>query len=264
MVSRNPWTRRQFLGGALVLMAAPALPACNRAAATGGGDAQPDGTVGLPDDVTATAPITVGNWTVPDGTFLTPERYAMLLAAFDALIPGDPTSPGATEVHAAWYVDQLLGAFRSDPPRIYAGGPFSGRHGGLDGFSSFQPLTRVEALRWRTYLEGSLGKPEREWNGPVAGLQAQYNDGLDALDALAQKSAGKGLATLDQATIAGLLDTADANFVTQLYTHVVEAMYGDPVYGGNFEQKGWKLIDYEGDRQPIGYTARQMSNPEEG
>ena len=267
-VSRNPLTRRRFLGGAVILAAAPALVSCRRDAATGENDAgsnsQADGTVDVPGDVTQVVQKTVGNWSVPDGTFLTPERYAMLLAAFDALIPGDAASPGATQVHAAWYLDQLLGAFSVDPPRIYAGGPFSGRHGGLDGFSHFQPLTRVETLRWRTYLEGSNGKPEREWNGPVTGLQTQYNTGLDTLDALAQKTLGKGLAEADRDAVSGLLGAADADFVNQLYIHVVEAMYGDPVYGGNFEQAGWKLIGYEGDRQPIGYTARQMSHPEEG
>ena len=259
-------TRRRFLGGALVLAAAPALASCRRATDASGdaADAQADGAVDVPGDVTQVSQKTVGNWTVPDGTFLTPERYAMLLAAFDALIPGDASSPGATEARAAWFVDQLLGAFFVDPPRIYAGGPFSGRHGGLDGFSQWQPLTRVENLRWRTYLEGSQGKPEREWNGPVVGLQAQYNSGLDALDALAQKTLGKGLASVDADAVAGLFDSADADFLNQLYIHVVEGMYSDPAYGGNFEQKGWKLIDYEGDRQPIGYTARQMSHPEEG
>lgn len=267
-VSRNPLTRRRFLGGAVILAAAPALASCRRQTAAEGSDAsadaQADGTVDGSGDGAQVVQKTVGNWTIPDGTHLTPERYAMLLAAFDALIPGDASSPGATEAHAAWYVDQLLGAFLVDPPRIYAGGPFSGRHGGLDSFSHFQPLTRVETLRWRTYLEGSQGKPEREWNGPVAGLQAQYNDGLDALDALAQKTLGKGLAASDRDAVSGLFDAADADFVNQLYIHVVEGMYSDPVYGGNFEQAGWKLIDYEGDRQPIGYTSRQMSHPEEG
>jgi hypothetical protein len=259
-------TRRRFLGGAVMLAAAPALASCRRETATplADADAQRDGTVGLPGDVTQATEKTVGNWTVPSGTWLTAERYAMLLAVFDALIPGDFASPGATETRAAWYLDQLLGAFLVEPPRIYAGGPFSGRHGGLDGFSQWQPLTRVENLRWRTYLEGSQGLPEREWNGPVPGLQAQYNAGLDAIDAAAKAAFTKGLAELDVESVAGLLDSADQAFVSQLYTHVVEGMYGDPVYGGNHQQKGWKLIDYEGDRQPIGYTARQMSHPEEG
>ena len=259
-------TRRRFLGGALILAAAPALASCRRDTTTAAvdADATGDGAVGLPGDATQATEKTIGNWTVPNGTWLTPERYAMLLAVFDAMIPGDATSPGATETRAAWYVDQLLGAFLVDPPRIYAGGPFSGRHGGLDGFSHWQPLTRVENLRWRTYLEGSQGKPEREWNGPVPGLQAQYNAGLDAMDTAAKTTLGKGLAELDVDAVAGLLDSGDQDFVNQLYTHAVEGMYSDPVYGGNYQQKGWKLIDYEGDRQPIGYTARQMSHPEEG
>ena len=258
-------TRRRFLGGALILAAVPALGACRRddaakatpdaADATAPADAQSD---------IGPAPKPIGRWLVPPATTLTPERYAMLLSVMDALIPGDAASPGAVDTHAAWYLDQLLGAFKTDPPRIYAGGPFSGRHGGIDAFSTFQPLTRIETLRWRTYLEGDMGLPERQWNGPVKGLAQQYADGLDALNAASLKDNGKGLAEIDADAVGNLLDAGDDTFVQLVYTHAVEGTYGDPVYGGNFEQKGWKAIDYEGDRQPIGYTARQMSNPEEG
>jgi hypothetical protein len=48
------------------------------------------------------------------------------------------------------------------------------------------------------------------------------------------------------------------------YNHAVEGTYGDPIYGGNFEMKGWKVIDFEGDRQPVGFTVRQMLHPEDG
>lgn len=254
-------TRRRFLGGAVLLAATPAWSSCQRRE-----QAQSLSTDAGTDAATADAPteLVIGQWTVPPGTALSPARFAALLALMDALIPGDASSPGATEAHAAWYLDQLLGAFRCDPPRIYAGGPFSGRQGGIDGFASFQPLTRVENLRWRTFLEGSQGLPEREWNGPVIGLTARYESGLDALEAAARKAHGKGLAELEREQTSDLLDGADPDFVQTAYEHAVEGTYGDPVYGGNFEGKGWQAIDYEGDRQPIGYTARQMSHPEEG
>ena len=257
-------TRRRFLGGALLLATTPALGSCRREQAAAPAPDATDTASAVDAAAEIEAPKAIGRWLVPPDTALPPERYAMLLSVMDALIPGDAASPGAIEAHAAWYLDQLLGAFRSDPPRIYAGGPFSGRHGGIDAFSQFQPLTRIETLRWRTYLEGSQGLPEREWNGPVKGLQQQYAEGLDALDAAARKDNGKGLAELDIDAVGNLLDGAEEAFVNLVYGHSVEGTYGDPVYGGNFEQKGWKVIDYEGDRQPIGYTARQMSHPEEG
>lgn len=209
-------------------------------------------------------PTLIDGWEVPGRAHLAPERFATLAALFDALIPGDDQSPGATLAHAAWYVDQLLGAFDVDPPRIFAGGPYSGRHGGADGFSEMQPLTRVEEIRWRTYIEGSLGIAEREWNGPVIGLGQRYAQGLDELDRLALERHGDPFRRLALAQRRSLIEEAAPDFVALAYDHAVEGTYGDPVYGGNLDMLGWAAIDYEGDRQPVGYTARQMSHPEEG
>ncbi len=239
-------TRRRFLGGMVTLLAAaPMLDGC-------GSDSQ-----------TKPAAKTYG-WPVPAHTTLATARYVTLVAAMDAVIPGDEASPGATLAHAAYYLDQLFGAFEVDPPRIFAGGPYSGRHGGADDFSHFQPLTRVEELRWRTYLEGSKGLAEREWNGPVTGLVERYESWLDALDAAAQESEGHPFAALDLSTRFKLLQNGDADFLKTLYEHAVEGTYGDPVYGGNYAERGWAAIDYEGDRQPIGYSAKQMAHPDEG
>lgn len=150
-----------------------------------------------------------------------------------------------------------------DPPRIFAGGPYSGRHGGLDGFSHFLPLTRVEELRWRTYLEGSHGLPEREWNGPVKGLLDVYIEGLEGLDRAANRSGARfTLRPADERLT--LVAAAEPAFRELLYAHAVEGTYGDPVYGGNFEGRGWTAIAYEGDRHPIGYSQAEMLFPERG
>src|SRR6187455_2334210 len=102
----------------------------------------------------------------------------------DRLIPPDDVgAPGAKAAGAADYVDGLLGAFLVDPPRIWAGGPFSGRHGGEAGFEQFLELGAVEELAWRTRIEGSQGRTEREFNGPVVGLQERYVTGIAALGA---------------------------------------------------------------------------------
>ncbi len=192
---------------------------------------------------------------------LSPERFAILAALLDALIPGDPTSAGALDAGAADYLDALLGAFAVDPPRIFAGGPYSGRHGGLDGFSRFVPLTRVEAIAWRMRLEGSAGVPEREFNGPYKGLRQRYEVGLDAADAIARAAGGQGFAELSRDDRRGHIIDMDSDFLQMAYEHAVEGTFGDPVYGGNRNRSGWDAIGYEGDRQPLGYTARQMSDP---
>src|SRR5580698_8961540 len=116
------------------------------------------------------------------GVFFTDDELAVVRAACGRLIPADE-DPGAAEAGVAEYVDGLLGAFSFEPPLIWAGGPFSGRHGGEDGFSHFLPLGRLEELAWRTRIEGSLGRPEREFNGPVVGWQEHYRAGLAELGA---------------------------------------------------------------------------------
>lgn len=206
----------------------------------------------------------IDGWAVPPGTTLEPMEYALLTALMDVLIPGDEESPGAVTANAPWYLDQLLGAFNYDPPRIYAGAPYSGRHGGKDGFSQFLPLTRVEEIRWRTYIEGSKGIPEREFNGTVKGILAEYREGLAALNEEARKLFGGDFTAQSFERRKSVVMKMDADFRQLAYEHAVEGTYGDPIYGGNLGQSGWKALDYEGDRQPMGYSARQMSHPEEG
>lgn len=232
----TPFTRRTFVRGAVTLVCAPPLlDAC------------------APE---APQPTVVDGWTVPPGTTLDAQHYAALAAAMEALVPL------SANAQAAWYLDQLLGAFDVDPPRIFAGGPYSGRQGGTADFSHFLPLTRVEALRWRTWLEGSKGLPEREWNGPVKGLRDRYTEGLDALEAAAQRK-GSAFTRLAHEARHTLLTSADGDFVDLLYGHACEGTYGDPAYGGNHQLSAWKAIDYEGDRHPLGYTPSQLLHPEE-
>ena len=88
--------------------------------------------------------------------FLTPLQYSILEAVCARLVPADAAPDGA-EMGAVDYIDTLLGAFTFTPPRIWAGGPFSGRFGGDSSFSDFEELSPAEELAWRTRIEGSLG-----------------------------------------------------------------------------------------------------------
>src|SRR5207253_4334659 len=105
--------------------------------------------------------------------------------------PPDDPSPGAVQAGAAEAIDLLLGAFLSDVPPIHAGGPFSNRAGSAhDDFADFVPLDALAELGWRIRIEGSQGLPEREFAGPVTGLQEIYRSGLAHLDAQAQSRFG--------------------------------------------------------------------------
>jgi len=162
----------------------------------------------------------------------------------------DRVIPGARAAGVADYLDRFLGAFTFDSPRIWAGGPFSGRHGGEPSFDQWLTLRAIDELAWRIRLEGSNGDPAREINGPVVGLQERYRDGLEAL--------GPDFADVPVDEQDRRLDAMPA-FKALLYAHCCEGMYGDPVYGGNQHLVGWQTIDFPGDAQPRGYTDEEVS-----
>ena len=86
--------------------------------------------------------------------WLTDVEHATLVAACERLVPAiDGVGPGAARAGAADYIDRTLGAFTFEPPRIWAGGPFSGRHGGAASFADFEPLTPYAELAWRIRIE---------------------------------------------------------------------------------------------------------------
>ena len=173
-------------------------------------------------------------------------------AAADRLIPPTPDGhPGAAALGVADYIDGLLNAFAVDPPRIWAGGPFSGRAGGEHGFTTFLPLSPLEELAWRTRIEGSRGIPERERMGPVVGWQHQYRSGIDDL--------GPDFVAADPEEQDRRL-AANEEFRHLLYEHIVEGAYAAPEYLGNRDLAGWRAIEFPGDIQPRGYTDAEVSD----
>src|SRR6478752_9258503 len=144
--------------------------------------------------------------------FLTESERATVLAAAERLVPAADGHPGAGALGVVDYIDGLLDAFAVDPPRIWAGGPYSGRAGGEADFERFLELSPLETLAWRTRIEGSLGLPERERLGPVVGWREQYRAGLAAL--------GAGFPELTSEEQDARLD-AVGEFRGLLYEHVV-------------------------------------------
>lgn len=188
-------------------------------------------------------------WSAPDRPlrFLTAHQGRVVEEATARLIPG-PTDdllelghPGAREAGVVGYVDALLSAFDTDPPRIYAGGPFSGRHGGdHDDFADFQPLSALQ---------------DRYWRAHVAELREQYVAGIAALDAAAGGSFASAGALTQDLTLA-----ADGTgFRDLLFDHAIEGWLSSPEYGGNRGQVGWVEVRFPGDVVPNGYTADEVS-----
>jgi hypothetical protein len=234
--------RRDVLkaGGALLLQAVVPLSACGRS-----DPATPAGAV---------------------PRYLSDAQLRTLRAFTDRMIPAD-TDPGAVAASCAEAIDRLLGAFSVDPPYIHAGAPFSDRNGHpRNDFLDFVPLDDYEALGWRIAIEGSLGRPEREFNGPVRGLQAIYGEGLARLDELAVQAGFADFASAPagaQDSILGNADPLVAELVDVGFGDTLDAMYGAPEYGGNQGLAGWGFTAYDGDVQPRGYGAEQVVNSDD-
>ena len=94
--------------------------------------------------------------------------------------------------------------------------------------------------------------------GAYADLQDFYRRGLASLDAYCRKAYAAPFVRLGAArqdeVIAALEDgkateftwpTAQAFFNT-LRTHTMEGMFADPIYGGNKEFAGWRLVGFPG------------------
>lgn len=217
------------------------------------------------------APVTA--WRVfkkPDGsivlnstttsTVFNPAERTMLAAMSEAIFPG------ASGLGAVEYIENLFTAFDSDPPRIFAGGPFSGRQPfSRDGvvtnefpensFTQFVPLTRHQEAAWKYKIFGSKGLtnggPNDSIVGPKKGWREVITYGLDQAITISPKPVQK-LTVGDAADIMGR--APDKNFRDLLTQLVLEGCFAAPEYGGNKGLAGWQLVHFEGDSQPLGYS----------
>src|SRR5262249_5108562 len=136
----------------------------------------------------------------------------LLAALADHVWPPDDQTGGAA-LGAVPYIERLLLALESDPPRIFAAGPFSGRQpfatdGGAPGterppndFLRSLPLPRVSRVAWQLRLYGSDGSrgggPNDATLGKITGLRDQLQAGLDQ----ALQAVPAGTQVLDAATV---------------------------------------------------------------
>ncbi len=178
--------------------------------------------------------------------FLDAHQAAVVEAATARLIPG-PTDdllelghPGAREAGVVRYIDALLSAFDTDPPGIYAGGPFSGRHGGAADFGRHERLSDTQ---------------ERYWRAQVTELQGRYTAGVAVLDAAAGGDFDAAGPLQQDLVLAGNA----TGFRDLLFDHTIEGWLAAPEYDGNRDQQGWVEVRAPGDVQPTGFTDAEVA-----
>ena len=208
--------RRLLTAGAAIT----AVPVAAAAAALGGSDVPfKEGQANAPAAVESSASF----------TWLSDVEAAFITAAVARLIPADELGPGAVEAGVPIFIDRQLAG----------------------------PYGRGE--RW--YMQGpwSAGAPTQGWQTRLtpAGL---YRAAIKAIDAAVVRESRGGsfaklaagdqdafLQRLEKGDVA--LDGADGKaFFAQLLQNTLEGFWSDPIYGGNRDMVGWKLIGFPGAR----------------
>jgi gluconate 2-dehydrogenase gamma chain len=185
-----------------------------------------------------------------EGRFFDAHQRATIEAAMARIIPTDD-QPGAREAGTAEFLDRYL----SGLDFIYAK---------PDG-SGFEKLE---------------GKRAEAWQRRIAILGAKYAEGIKELDRRSQSQSGADfvrltteqqdriLAGMERPTLqaeAGLEEAQavagfapvepalqqtsteiEIDFFPLLALHTRQGFYADPIYGGNKNRVGWKLIGFEG------------------
>ena len=160
--------------------------------------------------------------------FLTASESSFLDAAIDRLIPSDALGPGAVEAGVTIFIDHQLAGPYGSAVDWYMQGPWA------DGTAQqgYQ-RRRTPAQVYRAAMAAVDDHTRRSSNKPFAALGGAERDGL--------------LHALEDGTL-DLGDISATTFFTLLWQNTQEGFFADPIYLGNRNFIGWKLIGYPGPR----------------
>ena len=205
--------RRDFLKGAMIGTAAlaagnPAPAAAQAAAAQAAASAAPAGADAEPL------------------LTLTATEHAFIVAAVDTLIPADELSPSGSDCGVATFVDRQLAGAYGMGARLYRQGPFPKAKPELGYQLSLNP---------REFFRAGI-EEANAWS------RKTYGRDFDRLSEQDREAALKAMEN-DKAQFAGF---SSRMFFDALLQIAMEGFFADPVYGGNRDMAGWKMVGYPG------------------
>jgi gluconate 2-dehydrogenase gamma chain len=181
-------------------------------------------------------------------TFLTQPEIAFVEAAVARLIPNDQTGPGAKEAGVSFFIDHQLAGPYGTMAKNYKQGPWP------------------------------EGTPQQGYQSRLT-PQEIYRVAIAEIDSICKKNPGKSFAELppaEQDRILGEIESGKfpiesvppAFFFNLLLNGTMEGFFADPIYGGNRDKIGWKLVGFPGvaaaytdhiERHGVPYEAKPVS-----
>ena len=160
-------------------------------------------------------------------TFFNPDEAAFVEALVDHMIPADELTPKGTDLGLNIFIDRALAGSWGKGDRLYMQGP------------------------WKQ------GTPSQGYQLPLTPADL-YHAGIAATNRYCVKTYGKVFDQISadqrQEVLAGL-NAGKVNFddglaarvfFSTVYQNVMEGMFADPIYGGNKNKAGWKMIGFPG------------------
>lgn len=163
----------------------------------------------------------------PGYLWLRPDEQAFVEALVTHMCPADKTTPGGVDLGLNIFYDRSLGGNWGQGDRLYLQGPF--KQGTPN--QGYQ-LGLTPAQLFRSGTEGLALYCKQTYNKPFDQLPAETREGV--------------LKGLQDGKIALPNGVPAATYFAQLLQMFYEAMFADPIYGGNRNKLGWKMVGYPG------------------
>jgi len=185
------------------------------------------------------------------GATLVPEAYAKTRNQHEAAMPAAAPHSDMSNGHSTFFNDDHAPTIAAFAERLMPGAP--GKPGARDA--------------------GVLNYIDLALAGAYSDLQDFYRRGLAALDAYSRKTFNapfRRLSAAQQDDVITALEQGKATeftwpsaqaFFNTVRTHTMEGMFADPVYGGNKDFAGWRLVNFPG-AQPL-FTPEDMQSGKE-
>jgi gluconate 2-dehydrogenase gamma chain len=157
---------------------------------------------------------------------LTATEAAFLGAAYDVFIPADKLSPSGTDCGLVTFIDRQLAGAWGGGAKMYRQGPFA-KGTPTQGYQL--PLTPREFFAAGIVATNS-------WSRKTYGKDFDRLTPKERETALKELEAGK----------AAIGDFDSKQFFEALLTITMEGFFADPIYGGNRNKAGWRMVGYPG------------------
>jgi gluconate 2-dehydrogenase gamma chain len=157
---------------------------------------------------------------------LTATEHAFIAAAVDTIIPADEQSPSGSACGVATFIDRQLAGAYGMGARLYRQGPFP---------KAKPELGYQLALNPREFFRAGI-ESANSWT------RKTYGKDFDRLSEKDREAALKAMED-DKAPFPGF---SSRTFFDALLQITMEGFFSDPIYGGNRDMAGWKMVGYPG------------------